>query len=108
MSVEWYGCHICYEATNDHAPMGRCVNCDAVFCEECNIEMQEKYGIDEEWECAKHCDQCNPNSPFYQKKIKTPEEYLKFANQLAREFYSIMGYNVNEDYRFDKATHPQE
>ena len=30
------------------------------------------------------------------------------ANDLAREFYRLMGYVREEDYRFDEATHPQE
>jgi hypothetical protein len=40
--------------------------------------------------------------------MKTPEEILKQANELAREFYAAQGYLVPEGYRFDKARHPQE
>ena len=30
------------------------------------------------------------------------------GNALARQFYAAMGYAVDEGYRFDNATHPQE
>jgi hypothetical protein len=37
-----------------------------------------------------------------------PEEIVKDCNELARQFYLSMGYQVEEGYRFDKARHPQE
>jgi hypothetical protein len=30
------------------------------------------------------------------------------VNDLAREFYGLMGYDVESGYRFDKANHPTE
>lgn len=36
------------------------------------------------------------------------ETIVQKANELAREFYFRMGYQVKEGYRFDRATHPQE
>ncbi|MGE0698277.1 MAG: hypothetical protein AB7O57_04205 [Hyphomicrobiaceae bacterium] len=33
---------------------------------------------------------------------------VESANELARSFYRMAGYVVAEEYRFDKATHPQE
>ena len=36
------------------------------------------------------------------------EQIVAKANDLAREFYYRMGYQVKEGYRFDRATHPQE
>ena len=30
------------------------------------------------------------------------------ANRMARIFYSLLGYQVEDGYRFDRATHPQE
>jgi hypothetical protein len=38
----------------------------------------------------------------------TPQEKIDDANELARHFYRSLGYVVEEGYRFDKATHPQE
>lgn len=38
----------------------------------------------------------------------TNKEILDLANKLARQFYSLMGYQVPDGYRFDQATHPQE
>lgn len=35
-------------------------------------------------------------------------EIVKKCNQLARDFYSMHGYNVDEEYKFYEATHPQE
>jgi hypothetical protein len=35
-------------------------------------------------------------------------ELVRWGNEFARECYKLMGYIVPEDYRFDKATHPQE
>ena len=39
---------------------------------------------------------------------RTSHEIVKDANALARVFYSLLGYQVGEGYRFDQATHPQE
>jgi hypothetical protein len=39
---------------------------------------------------------------------KTPQEIVDNANELARLFYSYMGNQVPNGYRFDKAHHPQE
>lgn len=39
---------------------------------------------------------------------KTDQQIVDDANALAREFYSIQGYQVPEGYRFDQATHPHE
>lgn len=36
------------------------------------------------------------------------QEIVERANELAREFYAIMGNRVVPGYRFDRATHPQE
>lgn len=38
----------------------------------------------------------------------TNKEIITKANDLARKFYYMHGYEVKEGYRFDKATHPQE
>lgn len=40
--------------------------------------------------------------------MKSDEEIVKSANDLARSFYAIMGYYVAADYQFYEATHPQE
>lgn len=45
---------------------------------------------------------------MYTEGNPTQEEIIIAANQLAREFYSIMGYVVPDGKRFDKSTHPQE
>jgi hypothetical protein len=39
---------------------------------------------------------------------RTEEQIVMEANSLARDFYALMGYEVPEGYRFDKAGHPQE
>ena len=39
---------------------------------------------------------------------RTNHEIVKDANALARIFYSLLGYQVEEGYRFDQAKHPQE
>lgn len=39
---------------------------------------------------------------------RTDEEIAEQTLDLARTFYSIMGYAVSVGYRFDRATHPQE
>lgn len=36
------------------------------------------------------------------------QQKLNDANELARMFYLSLGYQVDEGYRFDQATHPQE
>lgn len=41
-------------------------------------------------------------------EIKTPREIVNSANELARQFYALQGYEVPEGYRFDQAFHPQE
>ncbi len=38
----------------------------------------------------------------------TNEELLESANDLARLLYRLRGYDVPRNYRFDRATHPQE
>lgn len=38
----------------------------------------------------------------------TAEELVAGCNDLAREFYGLMGHTVPEGYEFYKATHPQE
>ena len=37
-----------------------------------------------------------------------PEQLVKQANQLAREFYTHYGHQVPEDFRFDQSTQPEE
>jgi hypothetical protein len=39
---------------------------------------------------------------------RTPAEIIAAANELAREFYKVRGYEVPEGYQFQKATHPHE
>lgn len=39
---------------------------------------------------------------------RTDEQIVADANELARLFYSSMGYEVPSGYRFDLAGHPQE
>lgn len=39
---------------------------------------------------------------------KSNREVVDDANDLARRFYKMHGYQVSEGYRFDEATHPQE
>lgn len=39
---------------------------------------------------------------------KSPQEIIDDCNALARLFYKAHGYQVDEGYRFDTATHPQE
>ena len=39
---------------------------------------------------------------------RTDQEIVDLANDLARQFYANMGYDVPEGYRFDQATHPHE
>jgi len=38
----------------------------------------------------------------------TDKEIVNLANALAREIYTLRGYNVPEGYRFHLATHPHE
>lgn len=45
--------------------------------------------------------------------MRTDNEILDQTNELARQFYSLMGYEVKKAHRFDplsgkKAPHPQE
>lgn len=45
------------------------------------------------------------------KTMRTPEEIIEQTNDLARQFYALMGYVVGGDHRFDGErinTHPQE
>lgn len=39
---------------------------------------------------------------------RTAHQIVADANDLARIFYSLLGYQVEHGYRFDQATHPQE
>lgn len=39
---------------------------------------------------------------------RTEQQIVDDANELAREFYRIRGYEVPVGYRFDQATHPHE
>lgn len=39
---------------------------------------------------------------------RTPQQIVAEANELARQFYLQMGYEVEDGYRFDKSRHPQE
>lgn len=39
---------------------------------------------------------------------RSDQQIVAVANSLAREFYGLMGCEVPEGYRFDRATHPQE
>jgi hypothetical protein len=38
----------------------------------------------------------------------TDRGIIERANELARDFYAMMGYRQPLGYRFDQATHPQE
>ena len=40
--------------------------------------------------------------------MRTDQEIFEQTNKLARRFYSIIGKEVEEDYRFDLADHPEE
>lgn len=40
--------------------------------------------------------------------MRTDEFVVAQTNALARELYALRGYEVAEDYRFDRATHPRE
>lgn len=42
------------------------------------------------------------------KPRKSPASILAMANDLAREFYRLIGHQVPPGYLFHKATHPQE
>lgn len=39
---------------------------------------------------------------------RTSQQIVDQTNYLARKIYEMLGYVVDEDYRFDKAHHPQE
>lgn len=39
---------------------------------------------------------------------RSDADIVRDANELARQFYMMMGYLQKEGYRFDKATHPHE
>lgn len=39
---------------------------------------------------------------------RTEQCIVDDANNLARIFYGLLGYEVQHGYRFDRATHPQE
>ncbi|KVD92980.1 hypothetical protein WS63_08070 [Burkholderia stagnalis] len=41
-------------------------------------------------------------------QIRTDIEVVEQTNALARKLYAIRGYDVPEDYRFDRATHAHE
>ena len=41
-------------------------------------------------------------------ELRTEQELVDDANELARQFYALMGYEVPEGYRFDRASHPHE
>lgn len=45
---------------------------------------------------------CGPGNSMSDKEI------LAAANELARKFYRLMGYEVRKGYAFHKATHPHE
>lgn len=40
--------------------------------------------------------------------MRTDDFVVKQTNVLARELYALRGYEVAEDYRFDRARHPHE
>lgn len=42
------------------------------------------------------------------KTSRTDQQVVDQTNELARQLYSLRGYNVREGYRFDQATHPHE
>lgn len=39
---------------------------------------------------------------------RSDQAIVDLSNELAREFYNIMGYQVPAGYKFDSAHHPQE
>lgn len=39
---------------------------------------------------------------------RTEKQIVDDANELARGFYKLMGYEVKEGFRFDLSCHPQE
>ena len=41
-------------------------------------------------------------------KTRTDAMIVSETNVLAQQFYAILGYTVPEEFRFDRATHPQE
>lgn len=40
--------------------------------------------------------------------MRTDQEIIEQTNELARDFYALMGYKVKAGYRFDRAIHPTE
>jgi|ACXJ01.1.fsa_nt_gi hypothetical protein len=40
-------------------------------------------------------------------ELKTAKQIVAETNELAREFYSMLGYNRPKSFLFYKATHPQ-
>lgn len=40
--------------------------------------------------------------------MRTEKQIVDDANDLAREFYAILGYQAKEGFRFDLSAHPQE
>lgn len=39
---------------------------------------------------------------------RTAQQIVDQTNELARQFYAVLGYEVREGYRFDESDHPQE
>ncbi|SDD93153.1 hypothetical protein SAMN05216337_101775 [Bradyrhizobium brasilense] len=40
--------------------------------------------------------------------MRTEQQIVDDANNLAREFYAMLGYRAQEGFRFDLSRHPQE
>lgn len=88
--------------------LGIIIETDAIQ-KTCNLDERSKKHIENIAKGAKiaklHMDHVPRETNMARMKKET---ILKKTNDLAREFYSRMGYQVKKGYEFHKAHHPQE
>ena len=72
MGIDYYNCHSCNNVYSEHY-FRRCIDCDNVYCDDCLVELVEKYGMNED-DMINKCYDCD------QEVIKRRQE--KEVNEL--------------------------
>ena len=57
MGVDYYNCHRCDEVYSEH--YFRHCSCGEIYCDDCLVELVEKYGIDKENDWVNKCYDCD-------------------------------------------------
>ena len=76
----------------------------------CGLMAWDLYKVTEpdvEWDKSLMAREAHRLFPDYGEP-RTPQQIVDQTNYLARKIYEILGYVVDEGYRFDQAHHPQE